>query len=471
MSVMLDNKLATTGTGTRFLIFPQPRFLKKFTKPEVVTINVPPGEVKAGPEDERMFVVDATNKQPYTEFTHPPYSGDKNDPVKPGPGGHFDHLKPDTREFSAATMYATVRRVLDIWEDYFGHQVAWHFETEYPKLELIPLIEWGNAQSGYGYLEFGYGPRPGGGVDHSRPYCENFDVLAHELGHSLIFAEVGFPVSEATMTPDYGGMHESAGDLVAIISVLHFNSVVDFLLDQTKGNLFTVNELERVGELSSSREIRTAFNYERMSDVGAEEHDRSLPLTGGIFDILVEVFQKNLVGRGLITQDLANRSTQGPDRSQDLSAMTKEFAQAYKGNEQGFKDALLDARDYLGRLLAVTWGKLSPDHLTYHNVLRELLRADRDPDVGDGAHQQTIRECFAWREISLVPGSLLLRPHTLNECALNASASDSLGGFADLDDETVERLLHTLNKEAASRRRPAGKRPAAKRPARKAGKG
>jgi hypothetical protein len=453
MSVALDTMLAAPGQGTRFLIFPQPRFLKKFGKPEVVTINVPAGEVAAGPADERMFVVDAVNKQPYNELTGPPYTGEKRPPVEPGPGGHFDHLKPDTREFSAATMYATVRRVLDIWEDYFGHQIAWHFETHYPKLELIPLIEWNNAQSGYGFLEFGYGPRPGGGVDHSRPYCQNFDVLAHELGHSLIFAEVGVPASEDSLTPDYGGMHESAGDLVAIVSVLHFNSVVDFLLDQTKGNLFTVNELDRVGELSSSREIRTAFNYERMSDVGTEAHDRSLPLTGGIFDIFVEVFQKLLVSRGLITEQLALSSTHGPDASQDLAALGKEFAKAYKGKADGFKDALLDARDYLGRLLAATWRSLSPDHLTYNDVLRALLRADRDPNVSDGEHQQTIRECFAWREISLVPGSMLLRPHTLNECALNASTPNTLGGLADLDDEALELLLHTLNKELGSRGR------------------
>ena len=32
------------------------------------------------------------------------------------------------------------------------------------------------------------------------------------------------------------------------------------------------------------------------------------------------------------------------------------------------------ARDYLGRLLAVTWGELSPDFLTYHDILRGLLK-------------------------------------------------------------------------------------------------
>jgi hypothetical protein len=452
MSVALDRRLETEGT--RFLIYSQPPFLApEFSKPEVVSINVPPGKVKAGPEDDRMFVVDAINKEPYSRFIRPPYRGPKNEVVKPGPDNHFDHLTPGTREFSAATMYATVRRVLDLWEDYFDHPIAWHFETEFPKLELIPLIEWDNAQSGYGFLEFGYGRRPGGGIDHSRPYCENFDVLAHELGHSIIFSEVGVPASPETIDPgiDYGGMHESAGDLVAIVAVLHFNTVIDFLLKKTKGNLFTVNELDRVGELSTSREIRTAFNYARMSDVGNEPHDRSLPLTGGIFDIMVEVFQKELVSRKLISEDLAKRSTLGPSptRDQDLAAIQRDFDKAYEGKEAEFKEALLEARDYLGRLLAVTWGNLSPNFLTYHSVLRGLLRADRDLRVSGGRHQETIRECFAWREISLLPGSLLLRPRTLRECGLDAGRATALD---DLDDQTLEEILRLMNETVKSRK-------------------
>ncbi|WP_207714401.1 hypothetical protein [Scytonema sp. UIC 10036] len=414
MSKQLDATLE--NTGTRFHIFPQPRFLNIFPQPEVIHISVPPNEIQPGPADNRMYVVDAINKLPYSQFSRPPHLGAKNPPVKPGPDGHFDHLDPDSREFSSATMYATVRRVLDIWEDYFGHQIEWHFESDFGRLELVPLIEWDNAQSGYGFLEFGYGRRPGGGIDRARPYCQNFDVLAHELGHSIIFSEVGVPGSTADDAIDYGGMHESAGDLVAIVASLHFNSVVDYLLEQTKGNLFTVNELNRVGELDKSREIRIAFNDSRMSDVGVEPHDRSLPLTGGIFDIMVEVFQKELVKRNLITQDLADRSTHGLGLGldRDLDAIEADFAAAYAGNEAKFKDALLEARDYLGRLLSLTWGELSPDFLTYHTILRGLLRADRQ--LTNGQHQQTIRECFAWREISLLPGALLLRPHTLREC-------------------------------------------------------
>jgi hypothetical protein len=390
-----------------------------FPEPEEVIVSVPAGEVQPGPADERMFVVDAVNKLPYNRFFRPPYRGAARPPVKPGRDGHFTHLASDSREFAAATMYATVRRVLDIWEDYFSHRIEWHFESDFAQLELIPLIEWDNAQSGYGFLEFGFGRTSTGTIDHTRPYCENFDVLAHELGHSIIFSEVGVPSSSADDAIDYGGMHESGGDLTAIVALLHFDTFVDHLLQTTKGNLLTVNGLDRVGELSDSREIRVALNARRMSDVGDEPHERSLPLTGALFDTMVEVFQKDLVSEGLITAELRDRSTNLPGSAADLEAIQDDFDAAYTGNEKQFKAALLGARDYLGQLLAVTWGNLSPDFLTYHDILRTLIRADRE--ISGGANQSIIRACFAWREIAPIPTSLLLRQHTLQDCGLRTT--------------------------------------------------
>jgi hypothetical protein len=432
MSLQLDRRLERSGT--RFRIFPLPPYVDPTIELELIHVSVPPDLMRSGPADDRMFVVDAINKLPYSRFFRPPYRGDANPPVKPGQDGHFDQLDPNSREFLCATMYATVRRVLDIWEDYFGHRIEWHFESDFERLELIPLVEWDNAQSGYGFLEFGFGRRPLGGIDTSLPYCQNFDVLAHELGHSIIFSEVGFPTIPTDRAIDYFGMHEAAGDLTAIVAVLHFNTVVDRLLAHTRGNLFTVNELDRVGELDSSHEIRVAFNYARMSDVGEEPHDRSLPLTGGIFDIMVEVFQKELVARGLITPELAEQSTQGPGRGQDLDAIQAKFDDAFNGHEAEFKEALLVARDYLGVLLARTWSSLRPPNfMTYQDVVRAMLRADRA--VSGGAYQKTIRECFAWREIGLVPDSIMLRPRTLRECALDPGyltrgLSDGSGGAA-----------------------------------------
>lgn len=57
------------------------------------------------------------------------------------------------------------------------------------------------------------------------------------------------------------------------MAVLHFDSVVDHLLQHSKGTLFTVNELSRMGETANGREIRRAFNSLKMSDGSREAHD------------------------------------------------------------------------------------------------------------------------------------------------------------------------------------------------------
>lgn len=90
--------------------------------PRVVRVTPRPGTIKAGPEDGRIRVVDAIGKKPYRDpvtaeyLWRPPYpeSKPRERPVRPGPRGQFDNLKPGTREFSAATAYASVRCVLEI---------------------------------------------------------------------------------------------------------------------------------------------------------------------------------------------------------------------------------------------------------------------------------------------------------------------------------------------------------------------
>jgi hypothetical protein len=251
----------------------------------------------------------------------------------------------------------------------------------------------------------GYGETENG---ERHPYSLNFDVLAHELGHSIIFSEVGIP-PPATLTAEYRGFQESASDLIALISVLHFDSVVDRLLRTSNGDLYTLNELNRIGELSETEQIRTACNMFRMSDVvdpttPADQlsqpavHRLGEPLTGAIFDILVEVYQDYLVEDRLIGEDVAALSYGIPDNPSHLAFIGRGFARAYRGRHDAFEDALLRARDYLGELLSGTWARLSPHRLTFSDVATVLLSVDRE--LTGGRHYRTIHDALAWREIN-----------------------------------------------------------------------
>ena len=390
--------------GTRFRLFAQPPVLAAFAEPETVWVSLSPAEIGPGPADHRMYVVDAVDKQDYYQFPDlPPYTGRALPPVRAGPDGHFDRIPVDSREFRAAHMYGTLRFVLDIWEGYFGHPIPWHFAADYERLELLPWVEWNNAQSGWGFIETGFRWAEGG---ERVPLSLNFDVLAHELGHSILYSQVGLP-PEGRVSAEYQGFHESASDLVAIIAALHFDSVVDLILARTSGNLYVRNVLNRVGEISPNDQIRLASNRLRMSDVPPvdtpverltqpQRHRMGEPLTGAVFDILVEVFQQNLVESGLISPALDRLSRRGGPMDLDDDALQAEFDIAYRANPRGFKTALLEARDHLGMLLARSWSQLSWD-LSFVAVGRALLRADLA--LSGGHFQPEILDSLVWREI------------------------------------------------------------------------
>lgn len=392
--------------GTRFRLYPQPPVLTSIQGPETVRVAAAPGSIGPGPSDERMYVVDAIGKdRPYDYPYLPPYRGARHPPVLPAPDGHFDHLDdPWSREFMAAHMYGTLRFVLDVWEKYFGGELPWHFADERPRLELVPLVEWNNAHSGYGFIETGFA-RPG--EPDPQPFCLNFDVLAHELGHSFMYALLGTPPEKRLRAP-YLALHESAADCVAMIAVLHFDSVVDRLLERTRGNLYLPNELNRIGELSETAQIRLASHSLTLADVPdldtpvarlsqPQRHDMGLPLTGAVFDVLVEVFEELLVEDGLIGPGLDRLSRQETDPPYD--AVQAGFDRAYAGRQGAFKAALNDARDYVGQCLARAWGSLSWA-AGFEDVAAALLDADRQ--VARGAGRRIVLESLRWRGIEVI---------------------------------------------------------------------
>ena len=390
------------GRGTRFRLYAQPPIPEAVSEAETVWISLPPGSVGPGPADQRMYVVDAIDKAvPYDFPSLPPWQGPRNPPVQPGPDGHFDHLEPRSREFMAAHMYGALRFVLDVWERYWGEEIPWHFAAEYPRLELIPIVEWNNAHSGYGFIETGHARI---GEPDSQPFCLNFDVLAHELGHAFLYSLLGTPPAEQ-LRATYLALHESAADCVALIAVLHFDSVVDRLLERTSGNLYLPNELNRIGELSETEQIRLATHSLTLADgpdlntpahlmSHPQRHAMGMPLTGAVFDILVEVFEELLVDDKLINRQLDQLSRQDPPPPYE--AVQAQFDRAYAGRHDAFKAALLDARDYVGRCLARAWRALSWGS-EFSDIAGALLAADRD--VARGAGEAIINDNLRWRGI------------------------------------------------------------------------
>jgi hypothetical protein len=204
------------------------------------------------------------------------------------------------------------------------------------------------------------------------------------------------------MVAEYAGFQESFADLAALLTAAHLNPVVDQVMQRARGNLYGANELNRLGELSSTTQIRIASNSTRMSEFAlgwVDEHDLSEPLTGAIFDLLLDLYQATLVERGLIPRDLAEIADERAHLRAFAPMIQAEYDRWYPRAPQEFCNALCDARDRLGGWLAHVLARLRPDRITYTDVRDALLEVDRLQRAG---FSDRIRESFDWRQIGAV---------------------------------------------------------------------
>jgi hypothetical protein len=384
---------AVSRLGTRFLVFPQPPFIPGYERPETIWVSTPPARIAPGPADHRMYVIDPLlDKQPYQFPYLPPYVGALRPPAEAGPDGHFDTIPIGTPEFEAAHLFACVRRVLDICESYLGREIPWFFAPTYDRLEIVPRLHWDNAQSGYGFLEMGEDNARG----EPQPFALNFDSVAHEVGHLIVFGVMGLPVREPPH--EYFAYHEAVADFVALISLLHFDTALDLLLRRTRGNLLIANELDRFAELSDEKQVRLFSHSLRMSDVSSEVHDLSKPFAGGLFDILIEFYQTLLFERGLSDLDPRDfRDLRSELTEEELEQQLSISMADHEIQHFAMKSMLEEARDMMGEILVRSWTNLTPDTLDYREAALALISAAETGRLSRFA--ASVADNFAWRGI------------------------------------------------------------------------
>jgi hypothetical protein len=375
--------------GTRFRLFPE--YASGFAEPETVTVSPAAGSLGCGPSDPTMYAVNPVLKTvPYSPPTiMPPWRGPQFVPAMPDRAGHFDNIPVESPQFLAAHLYGTVRRTLDVWEFYLGRRVDWWHAAFLPQIELVPVVTgWANAHSGPGFIEMGM-MRNETGREHL--LCLNFDVIGHETGHAILFSQVGVPAPDQ-MSSEYLAFHESFSDLIGMISALNFRSVTRKLLEQTGGNLYALNLVNRLGKLSDREQVRIADNTTTMNDVAGlrlghhcewidplgenrNQHALAEPLTGAVFDMLVEIFQDRLVRRGAITPDVDARgwTREAVDAAFDELHWHSRRALARFG--AAVHEAIDDARDVIGCAMAHAMKTLNPATLNFERVAARVLEA------------------------------------------------------------------------------------------------
>ncbi len=128
-----------------------------------------------------------------------------------------------------------------------------------------------------------------------------------------------------------------------------------------------------------------------------------------MFDIFVDIFHEQLLDRGLIAPEVEDLSDRLEGRPEYEEVMQSFFDEAFARDPGGFKDALLEARDFLGTYLADTWSLLDPDFLRYTEVGATLELVDRE--ITGGRYRRLIRSNMRMRDIGIaVPGPRLSPP-------------------------------------------------------------
>jgi hypothetical protein len=359
-----------------------------------------------------MYAVNPLEKDsPYSPPDYmPPYHGRVYGPALPSATGDFDHIPVESEQFLAAHLYGTVRHTLDVWESYLRRRVVWWHADVIPQVELIPIVHWPNAHSGPGFIEMGRQPNRFGQL---QPFCLNFDVIAHETGHAILFSQIGVPPMEH-LSEQFLAFHESFADLIAVIGVMNRRSVRQKLLTQTNGNLYVLNLVNRIGAYSDSEQIRLASNLATMRDVDGlslrpdgtwidpkglnrNQHAIAEPLTGAVFDILVEIYQDGLVSRHLIHPDMDARGWTRHEIERALDIVHRESARAFACFAQGFFAALDDARHAVGHCMAHVMRTVRPETLSFPLVAARFLEAAAA--LGLGPILPAAVDHFLWRGI------------------------------------------------------------------------
>lgn len=277
-------------TGSRLLIWKQD---PSVTDPGI-RLTFVPTVVLDGPRDSRISTV-------LTGIT-PVHANATRDFI----------FTPGTAEFDCAHTFAVVRDTLTMYQRIRGGVAlpwVWNVGGNTDPISVLPRAGvTANAfysRSAKSLNFFFFTPA---GATAPVFTCRSLDIVAHETGHGVLdglkpgWLAAGNP-------PQTGGLHESFGDLTSLFLACSQLDEVESAIAQTKANLHDRNFLAALAEqfgaaLGFPQGLRNADNDLRLSQVGNEVHAISQVFTGGIYDVLADIFTFERSQQGAV-KDLA----------------------------------------------------------------------------------------------------------------------------------------------------------------------
>jgi hypothetical protein len=220
-----------------------------------------------------------------------------------------------TPEFDQINSFFYAVRTLRTLEKYILHQINWGFEGKRliinPHAGIDANAFYSEQEQNISFFSFDVN----GKTIHT---SQSPDVVCHEIGHAILDGIRDLYNESFGLAS--GGFHESFGDISAMLVTLQNRTLVNRLLEWTKGNLRQDNLVSKLAEQlgtglhTTDRDprndkifyLRNAFNnfvnvpYDQLDFVpdndittlGSESHSYSRLFTGAFYDVLIKIYEE-----------------------------------------------------------------------------------------------------------------------------------------------------------------------------------
>ncbi len=307
----------------------------------------------------------------------------------------------DNPEFHAQNVYTIAMATLFRFESSLGRHVSWEFNQSAHQLKIAPhAFMDGNAfySRADQCLAFGYFKGARNRWIHT---CLSHDIVAHETTHALL--DGIRPFFDRPSSPDQAAFHEGFSDIVAILSILQVNEVVNFALgpdaDKYRGMIessrFTFDALRKNTLLSLAEQVGAELTQSRHTSLRA-----SLNLPPG--DYLDDPDRQEPHSRGEIIVAAVLRAflKVWVRRLEPIIGHKSRLANKGKVVEEGTR-----AAGHLLNMVIRALDYMPPTDMMFADYLSALVTADIETYASDEPfhYRKTLIECFA--EYGIEPAS------------------------------------------------------------------
>lgn len=286
---------------------------------------------------------------------------------------------PDSIQFDCAHTWAVVRETLTMCERLHGAPIPWAWNTGgntdhimvFPRAGVTANAFYSRTAKALKFFFF----TPQGSANQVFT-CRSMDIVAHEAGHAILDGLKPGWLSNGS-PPQTGGLHESFGDLVAMFLALSQLDQAEAVMALSRNNLHAKNFIAHVAEefgaaLGNPFGLRNGDNDLKLGEVGNQVHAISQVFTGGIYDIMADIFS---------------------------------FELERQGNKKRPSLILVEVAGHLSKLVLDAIIAAPDRNAVYSDVINKMLALSKDrkdPPV----YRTFIRNHFTFREVMVSPTPL-----------------------------------------------------------------